>query len=91
MAFIAPKQELVLFASFANHQHQVMRTRLHVENLDGHLVFTPDDEYFAGTVPAYINCDLRPLPGAGSAHSNARTHTGEVPTQVLLGRHIIPF
>jgi hypothetical protein len=52
VAFIAPKQELVLFASFANHQHQMMRTWLHIENFDGDLVFTPDDKYFAGTVPA---------------------------------------
>ncbi len=90
MTFIAPKQELVLFTSVSSHQHQVMRTRLHVENFDCNLFLTPDDEHFSGTVPAYINCNLRPLPEARRAHNNARAHAGEVPTQILLGRHTFP-
>jgi hypothetical protein len=90
VAFIAPKQELMLFSSVSNHQHQVMRPRLHVDNFDCNPFFTPDDEHFAGTVPAYIDCNLRPLPEARSAHNDARTHTGEVPTQILLGRHTFP-
>jgi len=80
----------VLVASFANHQHQVMRLRLHVENFDRNFFLTPDDEHFAGTVPAYLDCNLRPLPEARSAHNYARTHAGEVPTQILLGRHTFP-
>src|SRR6185312_3492883 len=87
VAFIAPKQELVFFGSFANHQHQVMRTRLHIKHLDDNLALAPDDEDLAGALPADINCNLRPLETAGSAHNDARTHAGEVATQIILGRH----
>ncbi|HEY4356864.1 MAG TPA: hypothetical protein VGN16_14025 [Acidobacteriaceae bacterium] len=90
VAFIAPEQELVFFTSVSNHQHQMMRLRLHIENFDGDLSLIPDDKHFSGIVPAYIDCNLRPLPEAGSAHDNARTHTGEVPTQIFLGRHTFP-
>src|ERR1700747_1779986 len=71
-------------------KHHVMRTRLHIQNFDCNLVFTPDDKEFARAIPAYINCDLRPLQAAWSSQNNASAHADEVPTQILLGRHTFP-
>ena len=55
VAFIAPKQELVLFVPIANHQQKMMHARLHVKNFGCYLSRVTNHKHLAGTVFAYIN------------------------------------
>ena len=89
MTFIAPKQELILLVAVPNHQHKMARSRPHIKNLGNNPVLTANVEEFAITIPANINSDFFSLPHAWFLDFQARAHTGEMPTQILRGRHIL--
>jgi hypothetical protein len=90
MAIIASKQELVLFAAIANHQHQMTGYRLHVQDFGRNPFPTLNNEKFAVAVPANIDSDLHPGRRVMLSDSQTRAYTGEVPTQRHLGRHATP-
>jgi hypothetical protein len=64
--------------------------RLYIQNLGYNTFLTTDVKEFARAIPANINSDLRPSGYAAFLYSNASTHTGEVPTEKLLGLHTTP-
>jgi len=84
---IAAEQELILVVAIPNHQHKMARSRLHIKNLGNNPVVAANIEEFAITIPANINSDFFPLPHTWSLEFQARAHTGEMPTQILCGRH----
>jgi hypothetical protein len=67
VTLIMAKQELILSASIADHQNQMARVRLHIENFGHQPVLTANIEEFAIAVPANIDSDLFLLPRARSS------------------------
>ena len=90
VTIVAAKQVFVLRTVITHHQNHMVSIRLNVENFGSNSRFTTNIEELPGAVPANVNSDLRPMPPACFNQAQTRTHTGEVPTQVLLGRHTTP-
>lgn len=91
VALIEPKQKFVSGVSIPDHQHHVPGRRLYIQNFGYNAFLTSNVKEFARAIPADINSDLRPLGYAVFLHSNASTHTGEVPTEKFLGLHTTPY
>jgi hypothetical protein len=89
VTLITAEQELILVVAVPNHQHKMVRSRPHIKNLGNNPVLTANIEKFAITISAHINSDFFSLPHTWSLDSQARAHAGEMPTQILCGRHIL--
>jgi hypothetical protein len=89
VTFITAKQELILGAAVPHHQHKMARSRPDIQNLGNNPVLTANIEEFAIAIPANINSDLLSLPRTRPLNFHPCAHAGEVPTQILCGRHML--
>jgi hypothetical protein len=87
VTLITAEQELILVIAIPNHQHKMARSRPHIRNLGNSPVPTANPDKLAITIPARINSDFFSLPHTWFLDFQARAHAGEMPTQILSGRH----
>jgi hypothetical protein len=89
VTFIAAKQELVLGTAVANHQHKMVHDRLDIQNLGDKPLLTANIEKLAVIIPAHINSALFSWQAWRPKQLETRAHAGEMPAQILCGRHIL--
>src|ERR1035438_721529 len=89
VTLITPEQELILVVALTNHQYKMARSRPHIKNLGNNPILTANIEKLAITIPAHIDSDFFSLPRARCLNLKPRAHAGEMPAQILCGRHIL--